>query len=56
VEPGCLSRNTFDNSKLVKFRIIIRQFGLLRVGHPRSVLFRQYALRIYYFLTVNDTS
>ena len=55
VERGCLSRSTFDNSKLVKFRIIIRQFGLLRVGHPRSVPFRQYALRIHYFFTVNGT-
>jgi hypothetical protein len=43
-ERGCLSRSTFDNPKPVEFRALIRQSGLLRVGHPRSVRFGQHAL------------
>ena len=38
-ERGSLSRSTSGKSKLVVLHTLIRQFGLLRVGHPRSVPF-----------------
>ena len=36
-ERGCFSRSTFDEPKLMAWRTLIRQSGLLWVGHPRSV-------------------
>jgi hypothetical protein len=35
------------NQKPVEFRALIRQSGLLRVGHPRSVPFGQHARGIH---------
>jgi hypothetical protein len=45
-ERGCLSRSTLDRSKTFGISSALRQSGLLRVGHPRSVPFRLQALKL----------